>query len=369
MKLPSITLSIFRNKKQLFFLIALIALVTISIIMVSVLTRYVSEAELRAWEVALTNFTIAEPGVNSVDNKTINELESSELVLDVLEFSDAIISMPGILNSEYRPVIALNKNSIKTFLKSNNMELTKGSYPEKDTRGLLLSADIAQAKKLSVGSYVGRAIDDNEFLWGRFKVTGIIEGELSLGIASFSYFKRKMAVNSSLILLPRNNILEMNRMVKNNYQNINFETVNTLRENHRNKNENLIKLVWIIIGILTVSLSLIIGLYISLYLKSRLKEFALFYSKGIKRKEILLYILKELILVTLLSVGIGILSAEGILFILKYLVYEQGVFLAQISLRELLLIIPVIVSIIIVSVYISVKNINNKKMEEIIMGV
>lgn len=369
MKLPSVLLSLFRNRKQLYFLIGLISLVTISIILVSVLTIYISESELRAWENPLNYFSIAEPNINIIDKESKNTLNNLNNVDLTMKFMDSIISVPGILNTEYRPVIALDGNNMKEFMKRNELDLIEGDLPKSDTRELLISNNISKTKNLQVNDYVGNAINNEEFLWGRFKVIGIFEGKLDMALASLEYFERKVGAGSSLLVFPKANIENMNQKLLNiNTQNFQFETKQTLIKNNAKKNESLLKLIYIIISILTVSLTIIVGLYISLYLKTRLKEFALYYSRGVSKQNIITFVLKELFLITFLSQLIGVITSYLIIVFLKKVIFDNLIFLAEISFFDILLILPLFLSIILVSLIISSKNLKTKKLEQIIMG-
>jgi ABC-type antimicrobial peptide transport system permease subunit len=369
LQLPSVLLSLFRNRKHLYFLIGLIVLVTVSIILVSVLTIYISQSELRAWEKPLSYFSIIEPNLSFVDNNYKNKLFEDSKIKTVIEFKDSIISVPGILNTEYRPVLALENKDFEVFMNEANLKLVSGKIPQSNTRDIIISENIAEKKNLEVSDYVGHAINNEEFLWGRFEISGIFQGELDIALASLKYFERRLGEESSLLVLPENNHSAMNTSLfnlKNN--NYNIETQETLIKNNNKKNKDLLDLIYILIAILTVSLTIIVGLYISLYLKTRLREFALYYSRGISRFNIVKFVLKELLLVTIISQLLGILVSYSILFILRKIIFSELIFLAQISIFDILLILPLFISIILVSFVLAFNNLKTKKLESIIMG-
>jgi len=369
LQLPSVLLSLLRNRKHLYFLIGLIVLVTVSIILVSVLTIYISQSELRAWEKPLSYFSIIEPNLSFVDNNYKNKLFEDSKIKTVIEFKDSIISVPGILNTEYRPVLALENKDFEVFMNEANLKLVSGKMPQSNTRDIIISENIAEKKNLEVSDYIGNAINNEEFLWGRFEISGIFQGELDVALASLKYFERRLGEESSLLVLPENNYSAMNTSLfnlKNN--NYNIETKETLIKNNNKKNKDLLDLIYILIAILTVSLTIIVGLYISLYLKTRLREFALYYSRGISRFNIVKFVLKELLLVTIISQLLGILVSYSILFILRKIIFSELIFLAQISIFDILLILPLFISIILVSFVLAFNNLKTKKLESIIMG-
>lgn len=369
MQLPSVLLSLFRNRKHLYFLIGLIVLVTVSIILVSVLTIYISQSELRAWEKPLSYFSIIEPNLSFVDNNYSDKLVEDSQIKTVIEFKDSIISVPGILNTEYRPVLALETKDFEVFMNELNLKLISGELPESNTRDIIISKNIAEKKKLEVSDYLGNAIDNEEFLWGRFEVSGIFEGDVDIALASFKYFERRLGKESSLLVLSENSLLKMNNSLFNlKNSNYNIETKETLIKNNNKKNKDLLDLIYILIVILTVSLTIIVGLYISLYLKNRLREFALYYSRGISRFNIVKFVLKELLLITIISQLIGIVVSHSILFILKKIIFSELIFLAQISMFDILLILPLFISIILVSFILTFNNLKTEKLENIIMG-
>ncbi|MCC3145789.1 hypothetical protein LJ207_10680 [Halanaerobium sp. Z-7514] len=241
--------------------------------------------------------------------------------------------------------------------------------PESNTRDIIISDNIAQKKGLEVSDYVGNAIDSEEFLWGRFKISGIFEGNLDIAVTSLEYFERRLGRESSLLVLPKNNLSEMNNSLINlRDNNYNIETKKTLIKNNNKKNRDLLNLIYILIAILTVSLTIIVGLYISLYLKTRLREFALYYSRGISKSNIVKFVLKELFLITFMSQILGVIVSYSILFILKEIVFSELIFLAQISMFDIYLILPLFISIILVSFILTFNNLKTEKLENIIMG-
>src|SRR6056297_1017173 len=189
-----------------------------------------SEAELRAWKNNLNKFTIIEPNLNVYNKNIINKLTESKEKETLIPFQEALIKIPGILNTEYRPIFAMDVNQIKLFLNKTNSELIDGDLPTKNTRELILTVDIMEYKGLNIGDYVGNSIDEDEYLWGRFEITGILKSELSLGLSSIEYFKRKTNVDRSKFLL----FTESNNNISNLFENQNdykIRNLNSLIQN------------------------------------------------------------------------------------------------------------------------------------------
>ncbi|WP_141677913.1 hypothetical protein [Orenia metallireducens] len=362
-------MAIRRNKISSYFIVSLICIVISLIVLVSSLTRYISESELRAWGNLLDNFSIIQPKANILSSSILDKLENYSIIERYIPFNDTIIKMPGILNSEYRPVFALKIEDIEDFISFFHAELLEGEFPKKGSREIALSKDIVEARNLKIGDYIGKAIDEDEFLWGRFKISGIIDGKISVGLISFEYWQRRSPQPFSYIAFPvKGKLKEMNRYIinKSNF-NIKLETKTSFIKRYREKYRNLNKLILIIIVILTVSLILIIILFVFLFLKNRAKEFALFYSKGIKLSRIILYTIKEISMLMIIGWLLGVCFSQIILYLIKIVVFKKGVFLASIGSREFLLTLPIIFSLIIISILVIVKNLNiNNILKEII---
>lgn len=339
-----------------------------TILLVTSMTRYISEAELRAWKDNLNKFTIIEPSISSINNDELAKIKKNKQVKEIFAINESIIKIPGILNSEYRPIFAMQSNEMKKFLNLLDSKLVRGKLPKTNTRGLILTEDIVNYKDIGIGDYVGKAINEEEFLWGRFEIEGEIKSDLSFGIASLDYFERKLSTsNTKYLVLPNNGIEQLNKSLKEN-TNHDIRDLSNLIQSHNEKYSELNRLILVITIVLIISLIIITSLFMKLYLKSRNREFALYFSNGIRVKTIIIFVVKEISIMALLSITLGIFLSKLFLLFLKEVLFQEGVFLVSLSFSEYVLILPIAISILI-SIYIILKtSLKAEKLEKIILG-
>jgi len=339
-----------------------------TILLVTSMTRYISESELRAWEDSLNKFSIIEPNVSSINNNELAQLRSNEQVKEIFAINESIIKIPGILNSEYRPIFAMQNSEMNKFLNLLDSKLVSGKLPKSNERGLILTEDIINYKGIEIGGYVGKAIDEEEFLWGRFEIEGKIKSDISFGIASLDYFQRKLSsTNTKYLVLPSNSIEQLNKSLEKN-TNYNIRNLSNLIQSHNEKYSNLNRLILVITIVLIISLIIITGLFMKIYLNSRNREFALYFSNGISVKSIILFVVKEISIMALLSITLGILLSKFFLLFLKEILFQEGVFLVSLSLDEYILIVPIGLSILVSIYYILKSSLKAEKLEKIILG-
>jgi len=339
-----------------------------TILLVTSMTRYISEAELRAWKDSLKEFTIIEPNISSINTEELAQLKKNPEVKEIFVINESIIKIPGILNSEYRPVFAMELSDINAFLNLLDSKISSGELPKSNTRGLILTEDIINYKGIEIGDYVGKAINEKEFLWGRFEVEGKIKSDLSFGIASLDYFQRKLSsTNVQYLVLPNNSIEQLNKNLEEN-TNYNIRNLSNLIQSHNEKYSNLNRLILVITIVLIISLIIITGLFMKIYLNSRNREFALYFSNGISVKSIILFVVKEISIMALLSITLGILLSKFFLLFLKEILFQEGIFLVSLSFDEYILIVPIGLSILVSIYYILKSSLKAEKLEKIILG-
>lgn len=368
MNLPSITLAIRRNKSKLAFVVLFIAVTVFLIVSTLSLTQYVSKADLRAWGAILRNVTILTPTVDQIVEQTLAELEDGPNREVVLPFFDNSIRMPGILASEYRPVISLRTSDIEIFLETLGSQLIMGDLPRSGSRDIVISKDIFDARGLEVGDHIGNAIDDREILWGRFTVSGVLDTNASLGITSYEYYKSRGITGSSLFLLSPYNTTTTNQLLWSHKGQFKVENYETFLERYYEEYGNFERLMVIISVILVVSSLVISIIFTYLYLSGRKQEFGLFLSRGINTQRIALFVIAELAIVAFVSWILGLILSWVTLWFIRTVMFEKGIISATVNLQSVCFTVPMIVLFVLFSGILVLYMVSRDRLEAAMIG-
>jgi ABC-type antimicrobial peptide transport system permease subunit len=368
MRLPPITLAIFRNRHKLAFVGVFAAITVFLIITTLSLTQYVSKTDIRAWGNILQKVTILIPTSNEISDEILQSLSTHAGVKRVLPFFDNGIRMPGILASEYRPVIALRDVDIPFFLNAFDLQLIEGDLPKSGSREILLSKDISDARGLKVGDHVGNAIDDQEILWGRFTISGVLDDVVSLGIASYEYYQSRGIVGNSILLFSSLDPSELNDVLEQYTGQFNVESLDTFIVRHNENYRNFERLMIILAVILIASSQAILAIFIYLYLVSRKREFGLFLFRGVSRAKIALFVVSELAFVAVFSWVSGLILSVAVLWFIRTVLFDQGVISVTVSTQSVLLTVPMVISFVLISGILVLYIVSRDKLESTMIG-
>lgn len=204
-----------KNKLRLLILVAIFALSLISILMPKTLFQSL-EGDFNRY----TNFFKRTSVINiqtglQKDNSSVKNLEKSlQSNPDVDYFIKgdfSFITIKSIQGQFYQPVAFLSDNDYEKFLNSMSWELIQGKLPEKNTNEIALTENIAKNKNLKIGDLLGSDIsNNNEYLTGKFRVSGIIKSVDSDGaIANLDYHTNLYGQQEppywSYYIFPKNN--------------------------------------------------------------------------------------------------------------------------------------------------------------------
>lgn len=368
MRLPALTLVITRNRAKLSAVVLVNIATVFLVITVLSLTQYVSQSELRAWKEPLLKFSIIRPLANEISQSTLNELAQESAVGDLTPTFESLIRMPGVLATEYRLILALKEEDIPRVMERFDLKLLEGTLPKPDSRDIVLSKDIAEAKGLQIGDYVGQAIDDDEYLWGRFTVSGILDGTISMGLSSFEYYLTRGFTGHSYLIFPSNGIDMLNETIEGYGGQVRIETIRTFIERHEQEYRNFNRLIKII-GVILMSASLtILVIFLSLYLKTREREFALLYIKGVTITRLVRYVTAELIAVVVTSWLGGVISSYAAIWLIRSFLFDEGVLAASVNTESILLTLPMLALLIIISSLMVLHRTKRENLVEMIVG-
>jgi ABC-type antimicrobial peptide transport system permease subunit len=242
----------------------------------------------------LTKFNLVMPDqAPSLDPDSINRIFANPDVAHVLPQAHLAIKVANIGGANFLfRLIPLHAPDFGTVLSQSGVTLTEGRLPEAGTNEVALSEEIAAALKLSIGDTFGRTTDEKAYpnILSPLKLTGILSGEVRLGLLSLEYMEqsetyssevdggllviakpgREAAVESFLLQSIRNSATKTYT-----YQSVSEQTA---------KDQNLLYVLGIpIVLLVSFAITMVIGAVNQLVFNRRLAEFGTLYAIGYRR--------------------------------------------------------------------------------------
>jgi hypothetical protein len=198
--------------------------------------------------------------------------------------------------------------------------VAQGRLPNPQASEVAISQEIALARHVGIGGKVGNQIDELDSLPDAFTVVGIVEGPTRIGLLPYDYMTRHYLFErryEGLIVAPRPGEqarvhAELTALVAGKPFKV-FDwpyikgKIDSLIANLDTINRFLILLV-------TIVLSLVVGLLNNLFFRQRMNEFGLLAAIGYSRLSLVMRVAWESLGVTIaawtlgLALGVGVLS-------------------------------------------------------------
>ncbi len=206
----------------------------------------------------------------------------------------------------------LDRPGMTSLLNLYGDRLLAGRLPSANANEVVISEEIARSRKVWIGGKVGNGIDELDRLPDAFTVVGIIRGPTRLGLIPLEYmtqhylFERRY---QGLVVVPQTghetqvHDLLLKAIGKQPFRIFDYPyikaKIDSLIENLDTINRFLIVLV-------TVVLSLVVGLLNNLFFRQRMNEFGLLAGIGYNRWRLILRVATESLAVTVISWVIGV---------------------------------------------------------------
>lgn len=243
------------------------------------------------------------------------------------------------------------EEDIPKVLKIFDMKLVEGRLPLPNRNELLIPLNIAKQNKIKIGDYIGKNPDLNVVLNKKYRVCGIIDGNVNTMLTTNAGdAKREEVLKHNLIFSIKN---KNNKMINDELMSIkeNKVTIIDYKSVYDQMNELLIavnSLKYILNSIVIIVLCISIGNLNHILFLNRKDEFAILTAIGYKKITIYKKLLKENIALNLLGFIVGIVFTIIVLELLNIVVFEprgQYVYSFNISSMATAFLIPFFVSI------------------------
>ena len=302
---------------------------------------------------AISNLPVPPSPVNAIDQfkqaldgltNSLGSFEAPQPGLDQLQAASAKIAGADFVRRDAYSNLDINllagnaqfdlygvdQSGMERLLNLYGDRLVAGRLPRTNINEIAISEEVARARNVTVGGKVGNNIDELDRLPDSFTVTGILQGPTRIGVIPLEYmtqhylFERRY---QGLVVVPRAGEEQqvhdqMVRLIGNQPFRL-FDwayikaKIDSLIANLDTINRFLIILV-------TIVLSLVVGLLNNLFFRQRMNEFGLLAAVGYSRWGLIMRVAWESLGVTaaawLLGMGLGIavLSWFNTIFIVPH---------------------------------------------------
>jgi ABC-type lipoprotein release transport system permease subunit len=210
----------------------------------------------------------------------------------------------------------LSPGGMRQILSLYGDQVVAGRLPRANASEIALSEEVARSRNVGIGGVVGNSVNELDQLPDAFKVVGIVRGPTRVGLIPFDYMTRHYLFErryEGLVVVPQRGqetqvYTRLNALIQGKSFRL-FDwpyikaKIDSLIANLDTINRFLILLV-------TIVLSLVVGLLNNLFFRQRMNEFGLLAAIGYSRFALIRRVAWESLGVTaaawLLGLGIGI---------------------------------------------------------------
>ncbi len=335
-----------RNKRKALPVLVILALAVFGISFSQVLTGTLMDA-VRAFVTPYHKFVVVYPNRNKkytvLDSGLRAEIRRSPYLATMVpvQVVETIERPLGI--QQTLPVFGADDDALQMLYAVSGDTLIAGRMPVSHADEIVLHEMVARTRGLWVGSQVGREVDSEDALGGKWTVVGILGGDTVFNLAPLSRITHgRPAGNILLIPQPgRMDALVANVKEAAGEQAIveSADYINNFIDRVLNQFDSILTLINLVVIIV---LSLGVGLLNMIYFRQRISEFAILVGIGYSRLFLIRRVTLESLILTAAGWLVGIALAALIYQVLNAVMFgPQGTPLVFANARNLGATLPV----------------------------
>lgn len=267
---------------------------------------------------------------DGVHKDILNKIENSSSVQKIMTVSTHGYSINNAIGSNTScQGFDADENNIKYIMDKMGLKLMKGEIPKNGEKKIVINENVARARNLKIGDYMGRDASNFDWFSGKYKVCGIMKGDniISFIARSEEEIKKDNTHFDTYLIIPKDGKLcDLNKFLKilpkEGISTCTYDSIQS--ENDADEgNFNLIFNVVIIVMIVVLSVCLGNSAYVHYY--QRRMEFGLLESVGFGQGEIIFRAFKEIFISSIIGFAAGFLLIETfVISINKFYLYPHG---------------------------------------------
>jgi putative ABC transport system permease protein len=343
-----------RNAGRAMPLLLILILTVFSTVLISGLIQSIPQSILSSHGYLKKISAVVPTQDTSLSAGIVQNIRTFPAVASVIHFKSMVTNVRLIAGTTSFGILAVDDADMTDLLALYDVKINEGRLPRPGSNEMALSEPIAKAKGLSVGSQMGRSIDEAEWVPGVFSVVGILEGDTRLGLVSLEYLSTEdlfLGYPEGILVIPRaQQEAAMNTFLTDlpESEAVSVATYDAVLENVGKEMRNIYTLLAIVNGLTIAIVSLAVGVLNYIYFLHRVPEFAILKALGFSRASLIRRLALEIGSLMSLAWLIGVLLGVAVLAWLSQAVFlSRGLLLLASDPRPILfsLPIPILVSV------------------------
>ncbi len=254
-----------------------------------------------------------------IPRETQEAVETHPAVERLLESRNCFVRVRTLLGPFFYHLRAARQEDLPYLMKLCGARLKEGMLPRPGTPEVALHENLMKANGWSPGAEFGMEVSEDDWMPGRFRVVGVLEGPAPLGLCSFEYLNNPVTYSFSaklwerLIAVPRPGRLEeMNAFLRGLPEVKSWDRTRAEGEIAQVFDRLLLILNSIALLLILVA-SVVVGLLHSIFFGQRMDEFAILMAIGHTRRRLFRKVAAETGGLMALSWGTGVILAFALL--------------------------------------------------------
>lgn len=360
------------NKRRGISLIFVMALTVFSIYFVTSLVQSIFSTVEYSNMACLEDFSFVYPvgGSSFIDSEAVEKIQESDSVKKTYPILLDYTVINNIFGTTSGYVAFMEEADIKEVFQDFSLTLEDGRMPRGDHYEIIMHEDMLRNKGLLVGDEFGSAIDESEYISGKYTIVGSFSGSSYMAFGTQSFKQNELKefgfdfsnVTFGLLVLPVSDLNTMNGMLDG----MNDDSVSAMTLSYATKTmeENIssIKfLMLVIVIVIAASISIAVCIVLGTIYNDRMTEFAILYAIGYEKIWLLKSIISEIVILVLISWLMGLGMSFCFLTIIGKVIFDpMGQLLSVFSLNCLLYTIIVMAVFVIVTIIVTILKLFKK---------
>ncbi|MCL5046771.1 MAG: ABC transporter permease [Actinobacteria bacterium] len=343
-----------RNKRKAIPMLAIIALAVFGVSIIAVIADTMMDDGRRDWINPTKVYARVFAAEDYIDPRIGVALRSSPDVERVMPALQAGIRVQGLLGSRDSPVIGLKDDDMRWYMERAGIKLVEGRLPGRSRDEIALHAAVLKSKGIALGDYVGKKVDKDEWLPGKYLVVGRLQGPIQVGLTSANTLRKFVYSNQNplgdtgyYVFSPPGRMEELDKYLRSlSRDKVIVRTLTTATRDFKKETGNVDTVLWIINGVTITVLSLAMGLLNTIYFMQRISEYGILLAMGYRVGFLIRRTLMEAVSLTMFGWALGVLLSDAINWVLRqYIFAPRGITLAALNAKAILFTVPIPVMI------------------------
>jgi len=248
----------------------------------------------------------------------IQEIAAHPATERVIDSRNCFVRVKTLIGPMPFNLRAARPEEIDYLLKRVNARLKEGALPRPGTSEVALHENIMKANGWSIGREFGIDVDEEDWMPGRFRVVGVLEGPTPIGVCSFDFLNNPLMYAFSAKLWERvvavakpGRIGELNAFLRSQKDVKVYDKTRAVDDVVQGFDRIILVFRFISITLIVV-VSFVVGLLNSIFFAQRIDEFAVLLAIGHTKRRLFRMVFGETALMMTLSWALGLALGLGL---------------------------------------------------------